>query len=211
MFPFMRKSSSGAKKDYLVVMNIPAYSARRDVAYDLAVSLLVPEIMSFDKERRLGMYQSALRLLGDAMDATHAISGGGAAFGGEAADPYEQYLILLTDTIQASSSMLNHELILQAEEKDLRYFIGGEFASQVKLTDQIFTKSESEIFNCICSLVKAAESAIRQFRDRGLRKFGEEDRERYEKAFREFQSVYSQELARQKSEKGQEQSAIKNS
>jgi hypothetical protein len=199
MFPFMsRKKDSGRKSDYLVVMNIPAYSARRDAAYDLVASLLVPEIMTFEKERRSKVYQSALKLLGEAMEATHAIAGGMVPEG--AVDPYEQYLILLVDTIQASSSMLNHELMLQAEEKDLRYFIGGEFASQAKLTDQIFTQSESDIFKCVCSLMKAAESAIRQFRDKGLRKFGEEDRERYDRAFKEFHSVYSQEEAGRRAE-----------
>lgn len=185
----LKNLSFSFKSDYLVGMNVPANSARRDAAYDTVVILLQEDIISLSKEERLSKYTRALELLGDARETAHLVSSDNSK---KSSDLYEQYLDLLIDTVQAAASLLNHELVLQAEEKGMQGFIGNKYSSQSKLSNEIFSKSEGEIFKTIVELVKIAEIPIKNLRASFIRKFNEEEDERYRKAKKEFCRMYSE-------------------
>ena len=190
----LKSFSFSFKSDYLVGMNVPANSARRDAAYDTVVALLQEDIMPLGKEERLRKYTKALELLADARETAHLVSSDSSK---KTSDLYEQYLNLLIDTMQAAASLLNHELILQAEEKGMQGFIGNKYSSQSKQSDEIFSKSEGEIFKTIVELVRIAESPIRNLRAGFTRKFNEEEEERYRKAKKEFTRMYSETTAQE--------------
>ncbi len=185
----LKNKSLTFKADYLVRLNIPAHSARRDMAYDNAISILCPDLMSLPKEERLSKYERVSSLLNEARETAHIISS--CLVKKNYSDPYEQYLILLIDTIKAAASLLNHEIVLQSEKKEMEVFIGGDYASQAKMTDKIFCQSESDIFKNILELVKIANAPINNFRNNCIRKFNEDENERYRKASSEFSILYS--------------------
>lgn len=185
----LKNLSFSFRSDYIVGMNVPANSARRDAAYDTVVELLQEDVMSLGKNERLCKYTRVLELLGDARETAHLVSSDNSKI---TSDLYEQYLNLLIDTVQAAASLLNHELVLQSEEKGMQGFIGNKYSSQSKQSDEIFSKSEGEIFKTIVELVKIAESPIKNLRASFIRKFNGEEDERYRKAKKEFCRMYSE-------------------
>lgn len=187
----LKKTRPDLSLDYLVIMNIPAMAARRDAAYDRAVNLLGLDLFSLAKESRNELYKIVLQLLDIAIEMTEAVLCSSDNPGEMENDPNIHYLLLLNDTIRAASSLLNHEIILFKEKKDLGNFIGGEFSDQVKSTDLIFLDSETDILKCIKDLIKVAAPAIDRYRAKCVKKLYKDDVDRYNRSLKEFQGVYS--------------------
>ncbi len=188
-FNMLKSKPAAFKTDYLVRLNVPAFCARRDMAYDSAIRMLGNNLSSLPKRDRLKRYATISRLLDEAKETAHMIVSSSGT--GEYTDPYEQYLILLVDTLQAATSLLKHEIMLEDEEKEMGVFIGKNYLAQSKLTDKIFSQSEQDILLNIIELVKAAELPIGNFRKNSLKKFSEDELERYNKAGGEFSKLYS--------------------
>lgn len=186
-------SSSKAERfsqDHLITMNVPVMMARRDAAYDRAVYLLKKPLFSFPEKTRSELYGCILKLLNIAIEAERSISLPYESTGKQAVDPINQYLVLLIDTVQAAFALVNHELILFQEKKDLSNFIGKKVTMQMRDTDEIFCNSEMDIYHCINELIELSEAAITKYRETHKRTFSKENRDRYEKALKESTELY---------------------
>lgn len=186
-------SSSKAERfsqDHLITMNVPVIMARRDAAYDRAVYLLGRPLFSFPEKTRSELYGCILKLLNIAIEAGRSISLPYEPTEKQTADPINQYLLLLIDTVQAAFALVNHELILFQEKEDLSHFIGKKVTTQIKNTDEIFCNSEMNIYHCINELIELSETAMTRFREGYKRSFSKENRDRYEKSLKESTELY---------------------
>lgn len=182
------KVSAQQNVDYLVRLNVPALCARRDMAYDCATKMLSKNLMELSKPKRLEEYEKIARLLDEAKEIAHMVSS--CTVRKDYADTYEQYLTLLSDSLQAATSLLRHEVVLIKEEKEMAVFIGGEYINQARQVDKLFSQSEAEIFYNILELIKIAAKPILAYRNTTIKKFSSDDSERYKKAALQFEQLY---------------------
>lgn len=179
----------------LITMNIPAWVARRDAAYGRAVKLLKEHVFTLSEQQRRELYKAVLKLLGIAIDATRSI--GAVTLPQKKMDkseggPILQYLLLLNDTVNAAHALVNHEVILEKDEKDLTNFIGGDISNQFLSSEEVFSNSEMNIYHSINDLLDVAKASITKFQDYRRRSFSKSDFERYNKSLAEFQTLYQQ-------------------
>jgi len=177
-------------RDYLVVMNIAPYMARRDTAYDRAVYLLRECLFSYSEEGRNDIYSSVLKLLGICIETTRLIVSPTKDGRDEKGTAILQYLLLLNDTILAASAMVRHEMALFEDEDTLSGFIGKDISKQFRSTDEIFNNSEMNIYHCISELVDMSEPTMVKYREFMKKTFSKSNLNRYVKAFAEYQTLY---------------------
>ena len=193
---FMRMASpfdsDTAKLDPLVSMNYPPMMARRDAAYDRAVKLLRDNIFSRSESERNELYASILMLLNLAMENTRIILAPSKK-GMKVPDrePMLDYLKLLCDTVGTANTLVSHELMLSANERQMGAFLGAQIVQQFHSTDDIFSDSEMNIYHCVIELIDSAEPALMRYREHRKRAFEKADLDRYTKALAEFEIVYS--------------------
>jgi hypothetical protein len=176
----------------LISMNIAPIMGRRDAAYDRAVHLLRDHLFSYSEEGRSQIYTSVIELLNISIEMSKLIAGSTKTRKDNILGPFIQYLQLLNDTVKASASMVRHEIILFAEERDLSDFLGREISSQFRSTDEIFSNSEMSIYQCISELVDIADPAILRYREFRRKSFSKNNLTRYEKSLSEYSRVYTE-------------------
>lgn len=183
-------TDSQQQPDPLISMNIPPSMARRDSAYDRAAVLLREHIFSLPEKQRSEVYISVLKLLEIAIEATKTISISTSTKNNVNHDPILQYLLILSDTVNAASALVRHELALFKDEKSLISFLGNEFTNQFISAEEIFSNSEMNIFHSINDLLDIAEPAILNNREYQKRSFTKNELKRYNKAHAEFKLLY---------------------
>jgi len=179
------------KLDPLVTMNNPPMMARRDAAYDRAAKLLRDNIFSKTEPERDAIYADIMKLLDVAMENTKLILA--PAKKGQKApeqEPMFDYLKLLRDTVSAAKTLVSHEILLSAGEKEMSTFLGAQVIEMFHGADDIFSDSEMNIYHCVIELLDTAEPAILRYREHRKRAFDKSDLDRYNKAFGEFETLY---------------------
>ncbi len=187
--PSSEKDRFGSSQ--LARINRAPLMARRDAAYDRAVALLRVPLFSYPEEVRSELYEAVLKLLYIAGNTGRALNESYESDGDKIPDPVNQYLILLIDTVRAAMTLVDHELIMFKEEKELSSFIGSDITTQIRSADEVFSNSELNIYQCITELIELADKSIVRNREIGKRDFAKEDIERYNKALKEYTDLYS--------------------
>jgi len=172
----------------LALMNVPALMGRRDAAYDRTIELLEQNIFSHREEERIIIYDGIMDLLKVAIDNTKSILT--PSDEKETIGAMLQYLNVLNDSVLSASVLAKHELILFEDERDISSFIGKKVQSQFRSADKIFSNSEMNIFHSIAELIEIAMPAIKRYRQFRKRTFSKTNLDRYNKAFKEFYTVY---------------------
>ena len=193
---FMRMTSPFdadlSKLDPLVTMNYSPMMARRDVSYDRASRLLRNNIFARTEIERYELYSAILMLLDVSMENTRIILSP-TKRGKKAPDrePMFDYLKLLRDTVGAARTLVSHELMLSANEREMGAFLGAQVIQQFHSADDIFSDSEMNIYHCVIELIDSAEPAILRYREHRKRAFDKGDLDRYAKAAAEFEVLYA--------------------
>lgn len=178
--------------DYLVIMNIPPLMGRRDAAYDHSEKILTGNLARLVDQERKDLYHQAINTLEIAIHDTDRIVSAlyqDNKTGKEA--NFLRYLLVLKNTVQAASELVEHELALFKAEDNLNEFIGGKISGQLHKTDEIFSESESSIAQCVSQLIDISRMQIIRYRDHSRRSFSRHDLERYEKSFNAFSKIYA--------------------
>lgn len=185
-------SSEINKKSYLVMMNIPAQMARRDAAYDMAVRLIREHLFAYSEEKRSEIYSTILRLLGEVISLTEIITfkKSGEKNEGTSEGVYD-YFVILNETVTAASSLVRHELAIYQDEGKLSEMLGADLSSQVRATDEVFSNSEMNIYQCIIELADLAEPIVKKYREYWKKSFSKTNQTRYVKSFSEFEAIYA--------------------
>jgi len=185
-------SSDMNKKSYLVTMNIPAQMARRDTAYDTAVSLIREHLFSYTEEKRSEIYRDILRLLDDVITITEIITSKKSGEKKESGtEGIYDYFVILNDTIKAAASLVGHELAIYQDENRLSEILGSDLTAQIRTTDEVFSNSEMNIYHCIIELVDLAEPAVKKYREYWKKSFSKTNQGRYTKSLSEFETVFN--------------------
>jgi hypothetical protein len=174
----------------LALINLPAYMARRDAAYDRAVALLKECKFDTAEERRASVYAAIIKLLNEAAESSR-LSGLGSLR--EEEDALRQYFLLLVNTLHAASSLLNHELTIFNEENILAGFIGRDnLDRQFKSADDIFSAGELNLFHSVRDIMEIAGEKITKLREQAKKQLPKGSLIRYDKAYSEHRKIYGQ-------------------
>ncbi|QSH41186.1 hypothetical protein P0136_09345 [Lentisphaerota bacterium ZTH] len=180
--------------DYLVRMNIPPLMGRRDAAYDCVETILSGSLFSHQDNERKEIYNEAVKLLDISIKDTQAIlTALGTEEKSDRENRYLSYLKLLRNITHAAGDMVDYEVSIFNEEKNINQFIGGNIATQLRRMEEIIGESEMMIVQNISELLEAAHPQINKFREVARRSFNRHNGARYKKAFMEFKDILSEE------------------
>lgn len=192
---FQRMTSfepEGPRLDPIVTMNNPPMMARRDATYDRAVTLIRNNLFSMSEGDRGKTYSAILELLEVSIANTRIIlSHNRKGQKSQEQEPMLDYLTLLRDSVMAANTLVSHEIMLTEDEREMSAFLGSTIIEQFRAADDIFADSEMNIYHCVIELIDTAQPAISRYRDHRKRSFQKIDLDRYNKAFAEFETVYS--------------------
>ncbi len=184
-------SDTAPKRETLVTINLAPLMARRDAAYERALELISDDLFSHSDEKRSEIYQSIASLLEIAIEASKITSKPTRHSENPEERAILQYLLLLNDTVQAAARLAKHEVILYEDENALSDFIGEEITSQFRSADEVFSDSEMNVFHCIQDLIEIANISVKRNREYGKKNFSKPEQARYDKAYMEFEDLYS--------------------
>lgn len=168
----------------LAETNRPFYIARRDAAYAQITEILRQEERAESKDERAALYQTCDELLTEALMGTRR---------SQLQDDslVIHYLQLLEETISACLALVRHEIKLKREAHEFSAKLGGESVRELQSATDVFSTSETNIMDCIEGLMRFGTPIMAADTEQIRTHFGEQDRERYNTALNEYQSVYA--------------------
>ena len=169
----------------LVEMNQSVFTARRDIAHERVVTLLRERLHPASREERAACYRLCGRLIEDALMATRRSQI-------QRDSPLIHYLRLLKETLQAQLALINHELMLVREARELSRLLGEKIIAELQTASDRFSTSERNILEAIGDLLKFGAPILTKDTGERLETFSDDDRRRYEVAREEFRQFYLQ-------------------
>lgn len=184
------KNKNEDTKFSLSRINIPPLIARMEAAYELASEMIQSSVFGLTEEERIKHYDKVIWLLDEASasceNATKLIMKNHENF----TIPMNIYLTLIQDSIKAAKSMVRHQVMLFKEEKDLNSFLGKSIVKQLRFSEEIFSKSEMNIYNSVIELIKNAGKGIQKHCNEMKKPLSKNAIDRYNKALAEFHEFY---------------------
>jgi hypothetical protein len=165
-------------------MNQAVFTARRDAAHERVVALLRGRLRRGRRDERAASYRLCVRLVEDAMMATVRSQI-------QRDSPLIHYLRLLRETLKAQLALVNHELMLARESRELSRLLGEKTISELQTASELFSTSERSILTSIGDLLKFGEPILARDTSVRVESFSADDSRRYKLAKEEFQSYYA--------------------
>ncbi len=168
----------------LAETNRPFYIARRDAAYAQIVESCARGRGLDSRDERATLYQTCDELLTEAVMCTRRSQL-------QEDSPVIHYLQLLEETISACLALVRHEFNLERETHEFSAKMGGESVRELQSASDVFNTSEANIMNCIDGIMRFGTPIMEADTEQILTHFSAPDRERYNTALKEYQSVYA--------------------
>lgn len=168
----------------LAEMNRPVYTARGHAAHRRAAEILLEEIRFAPGPERLGLYDTSIALVDDAITATRRSQI-------QLQDsPILHYLTLLREIVEACQALLRHELNLDRESRSFSETLGSDTVIGLQQANVVLSESEMKILQCIEGIVSFGRPILEQDTHERRDHFTEDDRRRYQTALREYENHY---------------------
>ena len=176
---------------HITIMNVPPLAAKRDAAYMAAISILQDKITSPSAGEILIAYTDALKLLNISEKAHKAIASAVAKTGRKTnVDSYGVYLRLLSDMLTAALFVVSSSSVICADESTISYLLGSPKAEKIREILSLFSDCEADIRKTIADLYTQAGKTVEKEREKMKRHFNQDEKERYEKSFKEFMAKF---------------------
>lgn len=164
--------------------NRPVHLARRDVFFTRALELLCIPFHQIDLQQRLRNVNSVLACL--RMSRRHAFFALEGTELRRREDEFIHFLDLKIENVESLAAMLQHQAHLEEETNVLSSFLGIT-REQSQVPAFHYQRRAEDILQGLWHLLSQAQSPYQLLRKDGIESLSEQERERYERAFRHFQ------------------------
>ncbi len=192
---FYRLSPSRNRREttnFLLLMNIPPLLGRRDAAYRLLTKLLSRDIFSLSDVDRCILYKQAFELINIVIDTTHEIS----LTNADLRNDREQYLLhyfsLLREIIQATISMVEPTIMLEADDANIQHVLGSKGATQIRHLEDTLSESEINIIQALRDFIAIAKKELMLGRDGAVKGLSPQNKNRYKRSYEAFTEQFKQ-------------------
>jgi hypothetical protein len=172
--------------DFLVGMNTPALTGIRDAACLRALELFSQPVFSLPEPERIRLYEEMVACLEEAVAAGERLVPGGVPDPA----PMMDYLRHLSGMLQAILLLLHREQSLFAREKALAQWLGADFGTALRNTEEVVNGAEVSLYHALQRMIELADTPLARFREAVRGGFSKAEAERHDKAFAEFRGRY---------------------
>lgn len=195
-FTFHGSAEDSHSGSHLALMNIPHWLAKRDAAYEGAVYLVKNNLVSKAEEQRQYTYTRILALLNLASKAHYRVQASLVENDKQPKDQVDyigEYFKLLTNLVNAASSLLDVDIIMSSEaDNSISSFVGQQGAENLNVISLTCMEDEKKLHESIMNLILTVEKLFKKEDNRSKKTLSKIDRNRYDEAFEELQNIYKQ-------------------
>lgn len=166
--------------------NRVVHLARRDVYFERAMERIRALQLEFISEICITDYEEILFLLRVARKHAHFTSGPSGK--NEKDKQFWRFIKLMSGNVKAVLAMMNLKQSVESEDSSLLGFLGANQAS-VGLQAEEYQRRANDIIRSIYNTLELADGPFEQLKQENYAGFSDEDRERYEKARKHFESL----------------------
>lgn len=175
----------------LAELNYCVSTARRDAAYKCLIELASLDTWPGSRSERAVIYQKCLHLAKEALDTTTRSS---LMYcnpkQGLWDKPIIHFLKMIQQLLQTLNFMAEHVESVQNEAEVLEEHLGNDTFSLLKDTCDVFEDHEKRVQVVMKSTLNVGQNLIAAYSTRRYETFSEDDKRRYDKAFKEYLEHY---------------------
>jgi hypothetical protein len=170
-------------------VNRPVHLARRDAFYERSVELLYLPHQQLTGPTRLQVTDDILACLGEARQ--HAFYASRSESRTDREMDFLQFMDLILENVDSLAAMLRHQSHLEEEQGFLGSFLGTT-REQASMPAFHYQRRAEDILQGLWHLLRLAQTPYSQLRQHGIDNLDEEERNRYEIAYRHFSQQASE-------------------